>query len=131
VTFGAPRMGNWRLSQWLTEMSNTSYRVTALDDPVPKLPHHWFGFAHLSPEYHIIRNAEDPAPADFDVLVGYSNRDADIGHHKHHAGRWPDHRTYFQKNISACQTTPDNSELSGGSASPPERAFWGVGQRET
>lgn len=52
-TYGAPRVGNTALSQYITDQSGGNYRVTHYNDIVPRLPPIAFGYVHISPEYYI------------------------------------------------------------------------------
>ena len=67
-TFGAPRVGGPIISDYISGISGiegvevgggsgsgngSTYRVTHLDDPVPKLPPRGWGFADVGPEYWI------------------------------------------------------------------------------
>ena len=38
ITFGSPRVGNEDLKDLFKEMISSSFRFTALIDPIPKLP---------------------------------------------------------------------------------------------
>lgn len=49
-TYGAPRIGNDAVSTFISAQG-TNYRVTHLDDPVPKLPPIIADYRHVSPEY--------------------------------------------------------------------------------
>ncbi|KAB2579469.1 Lipase class 3 [Lasiodiplodia theobromae] len=51
-TYGAPRIGPAALSDYITAQGN-NYRVTHLNDPVPRLPTLNMGYVHVSPEYYI------------------------------------------------------------------------------
>jgi len=51
INYGSPRLGNAALAQFITDQEGAEYRVTHLDDPVPRLPPIIFNYAHTSPEY--------------------------------------------------------------------------------
>ncbi|KAI1328843.1 extracellular lipase [Xylariaceae sp. FL0255] len=52
VNFGSPRFGNVALVEYITnDQDGAEWRMTHLDDPVPRLPPIIFGYAHTSPEY--------------------------------------------------------------------------------
>lgn len=51
VNFGSPRVGNAAFATFVSNQAGNEYRVTHLDDPVPRLPPIIFGYAHTTPEY--------------------------------------------------------------------------------
>lgn len=51
INFGSPRVGNAEFATFVTNQAGLEYRVTHLDDPVPRLPPIIFGYAHTTPEY--------------------------------------------------------------------------------
>ncbi|KAL7274492.1 hypothetical protein RUND412_002596 [Rhizina undulata] len=77
-TFGAPRIGNDALSTFITA-AGTNYRVTHLDDPVPRLPPLATGYRHISPEYHIFRGDTGIRPIDVNVVEGIVNFGGNTG----------------------------------------------------
>lgn len=82
-------------------LSTLSYRVTSRDDAVPRSPHAWMGYRHLSPEYWIPKNPDNPKAGDIEVLEGYYNPNGNSGAH------WvgiDSHRGYFGP-ISDCAAT--------------------------
>lgn len=50
-TYGSPRVGNAAFADFVTAQAGAEFRVTHLDDPVPRLPPAEFGYRHTSPEY--------------------------------------------------------------------------------
>ena len=53
-TFGAPRIGDSTISDYITNQNQGgNFRTTHYDDPVPRLPPLLLGFVHISPEYYI------------------------------------------------------------------------------
>lgn len=50
-TFGSPRVGNTEFAEFVSAQAGNEYRVTHLDDPVPRLPPHDFGYDHTDTEY--------------------------------------------------------------------------------
>lgn len=74
-TYGAPRIGGQKLSDFITNQSNgQNFRVTHSDDPVPRLPPQQLGYAHISPEYWITSATNiPPTPADIIRLDGSNN----------------------------------------------------------
>lgn len=54
-TFASPRVGNWVFAGFVNRgFGVNNYRVTHLNDPIPRLPGRLLGFVHTSPEYHIV-----------------------------------------------------------------------------
>ncbi|OHF02786.1 lipase [Colletotrichum orchidophilum] len=50
-TYGSPRVGNHAFVNFVTNQPGAEYRVTHVDDPVPRLPPILFDYQHTSPEY--------------------------------------------------------------------------------
>lgn len=50
-TFGSPRVGNDVFALFVSEQAGHEYRVTHVDDPVPRLPSHLLGYYHTDMEY--------------------------------------------------------------------------------
>lgn len=71
-TFGSPRLGNKALSSFISN-SGVNFRVTHLDDPVPRLPLLLQGYTHIAPEYHIFRGDVNIRPQDINILDGFVN----------------------------------------------------------
>ncbi|TGZ84085.1 alpha/beta-hydrolase [Ascodesmis nigricans] len=73
-TYGSPRIGNAALSFFITSStSGSNYRITHLDDPVPRLPLLVQGYTHVSPEYHIFRGDHNIRPQDVNIVEGLVN----------------------------------------------------------
>lgn len=54
-TFASPRVGNQVFAKFINKnFVRKNYRVTHLNDPIPRLPGRLLGFAHTSPEYHVV-----------------------------------------------------------------------------
>lgn len=71
-TYASPRVGNQVFANFINQKFGTNnYRVTHLNDPVPRLPGRLLGFTHASPEYRT-----------FEILP-YPNRDSDAWHRYH------------------------------------------------
>ena len=109
VTFGSPRIGNRRTADFLTKQSRHSFRVTAGDDPIPRMPFHALGYFHMSPEYWIRRNAQNPDAGDIHWITGLYNEAGNSGAGGlSHFGK-DSHRHYFG-NISYCRPKHDSSK---------------------
>lgn len=80
-TYGSPRIAGPTLSNFITNQGMGSiYRVTHLDDPVPRLPPIALGFVHVSPEYYISSgNTVPPTPADITQYTGSINLQGNTG----------------------------------------------------
>lgn len=50
-TFGSPRVGNMAFVEFVSAQEGNEYRMTHLDDPIPRLPGHQFGYYHTNVEY--------------------------------------------------------------------------------
>ncbi|KAI1827888.1 extracellular lipase [Xylaria intraflava] len=50
INYGSPRVGNVAFATFLSNSPGAEYRVTHLDDPVPRLPPILFSYAHTTPE---------------------------------------------------------------------------------
>ncbi|KAJ9419482.1 hypothetical protein FOXG_07142 [Fusarium oxysporum f. sp. lycopersici 4287] len=75
-TFGAPRFGDDALSTYITNQAGGNYRVTHYNDPVPRVPPMFVGYAHISPEYYISTPGLAPVTtADIRVCTGIRNPD--------------------------------------------------------
>ena len=73
-TFGSPRIGGTKISDYISKQSGGNYRVTHWNDPIPKLPLLTMGYVHMSPEYYIDRpNGEDVQTGDVQVYQGAVN----------------------------------------------------------
>ena len=97
-SFGSPRVGNIVTADFISKQSDRNYRVTATNDPVPRVPGTGIHYLHTSPEYWISRNPEDPGTDDVVVLTGYFNEHGNTG------TKWTTfdaHRRYFGY-ISGC-----------------------------
>jgi len=71
-TYGSPRLGNDKLCKFMSEQTaGKNYRVTHLDDPVPRLPLMLMGYQHISPEYHIARDGV--GAVGINILNGFVN----------------------------------------------------------
>ncbi len=103
-SYGSPRVGDFLSARFLTEQSRKSFRITARDDVVPRLPWTSLGFMHTSPEFFIERNADDPRPEDITVLTGYFNSHGNSGQD---AFDLKYHRNYFGAISGRCDDSPE------------------------
>ncbi|KAF2966725.1 hypothetical protein GQX73_g6821 [Xylaria multiplex] len=51
INYGSPRVGNAAFASFVSDQAGIEYRVTHLDDPVPRLPPIILNYAHTTPEY--------------------------------------------------------------------------------
>ncbi|KAK5630848.1 hypothetical protein RRF57_006563 [Xylaria bambusicola] len=51
INYGSPRVGNVAFANFVSGQPGVEWRVTHLDDPVPRLPPIVFDYAHTTPEY--------------------------------------------------------------------------------
>lgn len=77
-TYGAPRVGNEALSRFISD-SGANFRVTHLNDPVPRLPPLALGYRHIEPEYHIFRGDSPIKAEDVKVFSGLVNFEGNTG----------------------------------------------------
>ncbi|KAH7318207.1 lipase precursor [Stachybotrys elegans] len=81
-SYGAPRLGNAVLSQFITDQPGAEFRVTHIDDPVPRLPPMVFGYRHISPEYWLSTGSStdtDYTVDDIRVCEGIANVKCNAG----------------------------------------------------
>ena len=100
--FGSPRVSSETLASFvMNQGSGNIYRVTHIDDPVPRLPPTALGFVHLAPEYYITSgNNVTPTPAD---ITEFTNQNDLNGNAGNNPLDWnlDNHGWYFNK-IGAC-----------------------------
>ena len=75
-TYGSPRVGNGAFADFVSGQAGGEYRVTHLNDAVPRLPPLIFGYRHTSPEYWLsdgTATTTDYALADVKVCTGNAN----------------------------------------------------------
>ncbi|KAI1174005.1 extracellular lipase [Nemania sp. FL0916] len=78
INYGSPRVGNDAFASYVTSQSGDEWRVTHLDDPVPRLPPILLNYAHTSPEYWLsdgTATTTDYATSDVEVCPGTENTD--------------------------------------------------------
>lgn len=105
-TFGSPRIGGTKISEYITQQPGGNYRVTHWNDPVPKLPPIAVGYVHISPEYYINKPNESVQATDVNVYTGLvsfqgNTRWLSIDTHAH---MW-----YFQ-NMSVCNNVNEGKK---------------------
>ncbi|KAI0835370.1 alpha/beta-hydrolase [Hypoxylon sp. FL0890] len=101
ITYGSPRVGNKEFVSFVTNQSGAEYRVTHLDDPVPRLPPIIFGYRHTSPEYWLSDGSANTTiykASDIKVCDGFANTDCNAGTH----GLDIDAHRYYFEHIGAC-----------------------------
>lgn len=106
-TFGAPRIGQASLVDFLSKQSDKSYRVTSMNDPVPMLPPQIFKYLHTSPEYWIKADPDHPEAWEILKLTGYANSHGNSGT-GFSKSNLPIHRHYFG-HMSGCDQSRDDS----------------------
>jgi hypothetical protein len=105
-TYGSPRVGNRAFVAYVTDQAGAEYRVTHLDDPVPRLPPVILNYRHTSPEYWLSdgnATTTDYTASDIDVCVGYANLACNGGT----TGFDTDAHSYYFEAISGC--SPDGT----------------------
>lgn len=99
-SFGAPRLGNLALADYLTQQSNRSHRITNRADWVPRLPPHTMHYHHTYPEYFISHHSDNPSPKNFRIVV--RNDYKGNAYTANPLTGWKKHDSYFMKHISGC-----------------------------
>ena len=134
-TYGCPRVGDQTFANFIeSSLGSNSYRVTHLNDPVPRLPGTLFGFKHPYPEYHITSpHIPDALSANASVLTTPANlmvnpadvlvldsTQSDEGNAGYSCSDIAMHDSYFM-DISKCVAN-DSTPLLGGAYSTPYAA---------
>ncbi|KAI1092472.1 alpha/beta-hydrolase [Rostrohypoxylon terebratum] len=81
-TYGSPRVGNDAFVDFVTNQTGSEFRVTHLDDPVPRLPPIFLDYRHVSPEYWLsdgTANTTTYAASDIKVCTGFANTKCNAG----------------------------------------------------
>jgi hypothetical protein len=110
-TFGAPRVGNDVVSDYISAQAGPEFRITHLDDPVSRLPPITFGYRHTSPEYWLSGSesaGEDYPLEEIQVCVGNDNVDCNAGTSGLNIGA---HSTYFGP-VSECTRAATTADIS-------------------
>ncbi|KAF3000565.1 hypothetical protein E8E14_004938 [Neopestalotiopsis sp. 37M] len=107
-TYGSPRVGNRAFVAYVTDQAGAEYRVTHLDDPVPRLPPILLNYRHTSPEYWLAdgtATTEDYTASDIVVCEGYASLACNAGT----TGFDTTAHGYYFGDISGC--SPDGTPL--------------------
>ncbi|KAJ5894177.1 Lipase class 3 [Penicillium taxi] len=107
-TFGSPKVGNFKLAEFITNKISNIYRVTHASDPVPLQPGLW-DWSHPSPEYWINQptNEQLNVTADVvEVIYGIDSEDGNTGQHGSLRKNTADHLWYFQA-MGVCKQPAD------------------------
>ncbi|KAJ5159269.1 uncharacterized protein N7500_008920 [Penicillium coprophilum] len=112
-TFGAPKPGNMKLAEFITNQQspNSIYRATHTTDPVPKVPINlpFLDWSQPSPEYWITQETGVQATADgVQHVEGINSRAGNAGSDRDLRWPNPEHGWYFG-NMSVCATPIDAS----------------------
>jgi hypothetical protein len=123
-TFGAPRVGNQKLADYIQipeKKVGDNHRVTHYNDPVPRLPPSRWGYAHYTPELYI--GAKNQKPVAISEMVLLNGSTASKGNEQFVVLDVDAHRWYFNS-IAACYTanTPGSNKTENGTTSVPDLA---------
>lgn len=97
-TYGQPRAGNDKFSDFITNQPGNTYRVTHGADPVPRIPFTILGYRHTSPEIWLTGNPSNQEPwpiKDVKICEGNLNRTCNANTDQHFNA--VDHGIYFGK----------------------------------
>ncbi|CUS15272.1 unnamed protein product, partial [Tuber aestivum] len=100
-TYGAPRIGNNKFSEFVTQSSG-NYRVTHLNDPVPRLPPVALGYYHISPEYWISYGDSNIKASHVKIYQGILNTGGNTGRGFITLNATAHLRYFLPVSISAC-----------------------------
>ncbi|OLN86975.1 Lipase [Colletotrichum chlorophyti] len=103
-TYGSPRVGNDAFANFVSKQAGAEYRITHIDDPVPRLPPILFGYRHTTPEYWLNGgNATtiDYGLSDIKVCEGDANTNCNGGTF----GLNVDAHLYYFRRLGACSTS--------------------------
>jgi predicted lipase len=103
-TYGSPRIGNEKLADYISQQAGNNYRITHINDPVPRLPGHWLGYRHTDMEYWLSdgdATTVDYGVSDIKICEGtYNNNCNGAGNI---GTSFTPHGYYFRK-IGACKS---------------------------
>ncbi len=100
-TYGSPRVGNEAFVSFVTNQPGAEYRLTHLDDPVPRLPPLIFSYRHTSPEYWMFDQTATTTtygPGDIKACLGSANVDCNASM----SGLDINAHLYYFEHISGC-----------------------------
>ncbi|KAI1853683.1 hypothetical protein JX265_003983 [Neoarthrinium moseri] len=106
--YGSPRVGNKEFVAYVTAQAGAEYRVTHLDDPVPRLPPIILNYRHTTPEYWLSTGdatTTEYTASQIKVCEGYSNIACNAGT----LGLDVDAHSYYFQAIAGC--SPDGTPL--------------------
>ncbi|KAG9293122.1 hypothetical protein G9A89_016484 [Geosiphon pyriformis] len=66
-TYGSPRIGDARFARYVHRALNGMYRITLMDDPIPRLPPQNLGFTHSKTEIWLELKCDCPELEKYDV----------------------------------------------------------------
>lgn len=99
-------MGDLTFATYVSNQPGESYRVTHIDDPVPKLPSLALGYVHIEGQYWITSGDDVPVTtADITVFTGFSDLEGNGGTLTDDVSA---HTWYFNA-VSSCYTDPSLS----------------------
>ncbi|PNP41884.1 lipase [Trichoderma gamsii] len=104
-TYGSPRVGNDVFANFVTAQPGGEFRVTHVDDPVPRLPPILFEYRHVSPEFWL--STGDSSTIDYtisqiEVCTGIANTDCNAGT----SGLDVSAHSNYLEHISGCAPSP-------------------------
>ncbi|KAM0452197.1 hypothetical protein ACHAPV_008777 [Trichoderma viride] len=104
-TYGSPRVGNDVFANFVTAQPGGEFRVTHVDDPVPRLPPILFDYRHVSPEFWL--STGDSSTIDYtisqiEVCTGIANTDCNAGT----SGLDVSAHSNYLEHISGCAPSP-------------------------
>lgn len=100
-TYGSPRVGNDYFANFVSGQAGGEYRVTHIDDPVPRLPPILFGYRHTSVEYWLSTGTATTVNyslSDIKVCEGIANTNCNAGT----SGFDTDAHGYYLENMGVC-----------------------------
>lgn len=106
-TYGSPRVGNGVFADFVTRQPGLHYRVTHLDDMVPRLPPLMLGYRHAGIEYWLWNGTAKTTAytaADVKICTGDANEDCNGGQHGHDSTA----HAYYLEKMSGCD--PDGGQ---------------------
>ncbi|WQF79560.1 Putative fungal lipase-like domain, alpha/Beta hydrolase [Colletotrichum destructivum] len=102
-TYGSPRVGNDAFVNFVTVQAGAEYRITHVDDPVPRLPPILFGYRHTSPEYWL--STGSATTIDYDISdIKVCEGDASTKCNGGTFGLNVDAHKYYFRRTGACST---------------------------